>query len=166
MRILALVLALAAASGVAGCGGPKSQVLPEDAVDFRTYRRIGVRAFADKSGRGKEIAAAFDARLQQAMYDPVDQKALAVILTQYTPDRDLGYGIEALEVIHTKTGADALITGRMAPDWSSAMVMMSELSAGSPILRALLRPRGRHKKVFTTPDEVAEEFMRVYRDLR
>jgi len=157
---------LAALFALTACGGPKSEVRPEEAVNFGSYRRIGVTAFVDRSGKGQAIADAIDAIFQREMYEPIDQKALALVLAKYKPDRELGYGIEALEMIRSQSGADALILGRMAPDWSAASVTMAETSTGAPILHALLRPHGRKKKAFATPEEVAQEFDRVFAKLR
>jgi len=149
-----------------GCGGLKSQVLPEEAVIFASYHHIGVTAFVDKKGMGQAIADAIDTILQQEMYEPVDQKALTQILAKYKPDRTLGYGIEALEMIRSQTGADSLLLGRMAPDWGAASVTMLETSTGAPILHAVLRPHGRKKKAFANPEEVAQEFSRIFAKLR
>ncbi len=159
-------MALAAVLVLTGCGGRKSQVMPEEAVNFASYRRIGILAFADKNGKGQTVADAIDSVLQQEMYEPVDQKALAQVLTKFKPDRDIGYSIEALEAIRAQSGADSLILGRMAPDWSAASVTMAETTTGAPILRAILRPHGRKKKTFATPAEVAQEFARIFAKLR
>ena len=154
-------LTLAAALLVCGCG-PKTQIVPEDAVTFRSYRRIGVLAFGDPTGRGQKIADAMDARFQKAFFDVVDQKAVAEVLAQYKPDRDQGLGVEALEEIRRKTGIDALIIGRMVPDWSAAVVTMVEMTTSGVIMRAVVRPHGFRKKAFASPDEVSDEFMRAY----
>jgi hypothetical protein len=159
-------MALAAMLALCGCGGRQSLIRPEDAVDFTSYHHIGVSAFTDGGGRGQAVADAIDAVLQQEMYEPVDEKALARVLAKFKPDRATGYGIEALEMIRAQSGADALVTGRMARDWSAASVTMLETSTGAPILHALLRPRGRKNKVFATPEEVAQEFARVFAKLR
>ena len=159
-------MAMAAALVVTGCGGRKSQVMPEEAVEFSTYRHIGIPAFIDKSGKGQAIADAIDAALQQEMYEPVDEKALAQVLAKYKPDREIGYGIEALLAIRAQSGADVLLLGRMAPNWAAASITMVETSTGAPILHAILRPRGRKKKVFSTPEEIAQEFSRIFAKLR
>jgi hypothetical protein len=56
--------------------------------------------------------------------------------------------------------------GRMAPDWSAASITMVETNTGAPVLHVILRPRGRGKKAFATPQEVAQEFARVFAKLR
>ena len=48
-------MALAAVLVLTGCGGRKSQVMPEEAVNFASYRRIGILAFADKNGKGQTV---------------------------------------------------------------------------------------------------------------
>ncbi|HVE12369.1 MAG TPA: hypothetical protein VNI01_03150, partial [Elusimicrobiota bacterium] len=73
--------------------GPKTQVMTEDAVQFQTYHRLGVRAFLDKTGRGQAIADALDSKLQKAFYEPVDEKLLAKLLEQYKPDRENGFSV-------------------------------------------------------------------------
>ncbi len=164
MRSWRLILA-AAVLGLAACG-PKSEVRPEEAVDFGAYRHFGVAPFVDPKGRGQELTDAMVAALAQATAEPVDQKALAKILSQYKPDREVGYRAEELETLRSQTGADALIVGRMAPDWSSALVTVVELESGASILHARLRPNKRGEKAFGTPEELAQEFLRVYRKLR
>ena len=166
MRNSTIAALFAAMLLAAGCGGPKSQVLPEEAVNFRAYRHVGIPPFVDKKGKGAEIAAAFDAEMGGGLYEPMDQKAFAQVLAKYKPDRDLGYGIEALEFIRQQTGADSLILGRAMPDWSAVSITMVELDTGATILHAILRPRGRGKKAFAAPEEIAKEFSRVYRTLR
>jgi hypothetical protein len=166
MRRATAGLALAALLLAAGCGGRKSQVMPEEAIDFSSYHHIGVAAFSDRNGKGQAVADAIDALLQQEMYEPVDEKALAQVLAKYKFDRELGYGLEALLSIRSQSGADVLLIGHMAPDWSAASVTMMETSNGAPVLRMVLRPRGRKKKTFATPEEVAQEFARVYAKLR
>ena len=161
-----LGIVLAAALALTGCSGVKSQVLPEEAVNFDSYHHVGVLAFTDKKGKGKAVADAINAVFQGSMDDPVDTKALEKILANHKPDRDVGYGIEVLEAIRAQTGADAIIMGRVAPDWSAVSVTMVETTTGAPILHAILRPRDRHKKVFATPEDVAKEFALVYAKLR
>jgi hypothetical protein len=163
MRLLTAALTLAVLA-LAACG-PRTEMAPGEAVSFATYHHIGIPAFTDSTGRGQEIADALDARFQQGLYESVDQKALAEVLKQYKADRDMGFGVEALEAIRHQTGVDALLLGRIVPDWSAAVVTMVEMSTGGVILRSIVRPRGRNKK-FNTPKEVADEFIRAYKNLR
>ena len=163
LRRLSLPFLAFVSLALAGCA-PKSEFRPEEAVNFAGYRRFGVSPFLDPGGRGQAVTDAFAAALQQTLDDPVDQKALARILAQYKPDRDVGYRAEELETLRAQTGADALIVGRMGPGWSSAAITVIELDTGGPILHALLRPR--KGKAFASADDVAREFLRVYSKLR
>lgn len=158
------LLALAAVAGLLAACGPKTEVRPEDDAEFASYHHIGVPAFMDRTGRGQAVADAFNAVLDQGISEPVDSKALNALLTRYKPE-DGGFGVEGLQIIHEKTGADALILGRMTGDWSAAVITMVEMDTGSPVLRAILRPPNKKKK-FTSPNEVAGEFLRAYTKLR
>ena len=148
-----------------GCAGPKSKVL-EDSGEFRSRRCIGVAPFIDSRGHGQAVADAIEAGLQQLMYEPVDQKALAQVLAASMPDRGSGLGLESLEKIHSKAPVDAIIFGRIAPDWSTALITINETEMGAPILQAVLRPRGGKKKAFSDAEDVAKEALRVLASLR
>ena len=151
-----LCFALLAATWL-GCAQSRSRVLPEDGEDIRRYHRIGIPAFADKQGKGPQIADQLSAALQSKLYnDPIERAPLEKILSRFNLKNDSGLGVEALEEIHSKTSADAVVFGRMAPDWSSARVTVIETEMGSPVLRAVVMPKGR-KKAFTTPEEIADE---------
>ena len=147
--------------GVMGCAHPGTRVQREELVDFAKFRAIGVPSFKDPKGQGERIAQSINDALQKRMYDPVDGKALEKILAQYKLDKDSGFGLEAMETIRRQTSADAVVLGRMAPDWSEAYLVMFETDSGDPVLRAVLKPRGKKKTVFASPDEVAEETLRV-----
>jgi len=154
-----LCVVAAAALALAACAR-RSEFRAEEAVDFGAYRHFGVAPFLDPKGRGQQVTDAFAAALAQSTYEPVDQKALAEILSQYKPDREVGYRAEELETLRSKTGADALIIGRMAADWSYALVTVVELDSGASVLHARLLPK--KGKAFTSADQVAREFLRVY----
>jgi len=94
------------------------------------------------------------------MYEPVDREALEKILSKYKPSKNLGYDLEALELIRGKTSADAVILGRMTPDWSAIFITMFETQMGEPVLRGVIKPRGK-KKAFTSPNEIALDTIRV-----
>jgi hypothetical protein len=144
-----------------GCSsGPRSKIL-QDAGEFPRHHSVGVAPFADPRGKGQAIADAIEAGLQQLMYEPVDQKALAQVLVANMPDRSSNLGIESLERIKAKAPVDAIIFGRMSPDWSMALITVNETEIGGPILQAVLRPRNRRKKAFTDADEIAREALRV-----
>lgn len=145
-----------------GCAQSRSRVLPEDGEDIRRYHRIGIPAFTDKQGKGPQIADQLSSALQTKLYnDPVERMPLEQILSRFNLKNDNGLGVEALEEIHSKTSADAVVFGRMAPDWSSARVTVIETEMGSPVLRAVVMPKGR-KKAFASPEEIAEEIARTF----
>ena len=157
-------LSLLLLAALLGCAGPKSKVI-EDAGEFPHHRCIGVAPFVDPRGRGQVVADAIEAGLQQLMFEPVDQKALAQALAGI-PDRGPNLGLESLEKIHSKTPADAIIFGRLSPDWSTALITVTETEMGAPILQAVLRPRDSRKKAFTGPDEIAKEALRLLMSVR
>lgn len=155
-----LLLLLASAA----CG-PRTKVLPEEAVVYSRYHRIGPAPFVDPRGKGKEIADAIEAAFQsELLYDPIDVKALAEVLDKNKPDKELGLGLEAIEAVRRLTSADAIVFGRMTKDWSGASITLVETDMGDPILHAVLRPR--RGKAFQSPDEIARELTRVLRKLR
>jgi hypothetical protein len=153
-----VLLTLAALLGCSS--GPRSKIL-QDAGEFPRHRCVGVAPFADPRGKGQDIADAIEAGLQQLMYEPVDQKALAQVLVANMPDRSSNLGIESLERIKAKAPVDAIIFGRVSPDWGMALITVNETEIGGPILQAVLRPRNRRKKAFSSPDEIAREALRV-----
>lgn len=151
-------LPLLAAAAFLGCSGPKSKVL-QDAGEFRGHRCVGVAPFSDPRGQGQAIADAIEAGLQQQMYEPVDEKALAKVLAANKADGG-SLGLEALESIHAKAPVDAIVFGRVAPDWSKALITVDETEMGEPILAGVLLPRA-PEKTFSGPDDVAKEALRV-----
>lgn len=158
-------LLLLTITALLGCAGSKSRVI-EDAGEFPNHHCVGVAPFIDSRGHGRAIADAIEARLQQLMYEPVDQNALAQVLAANMPDHSSGLGLESLEKIHSKVPVDAIIFGRIAPNWSMAIITVNETEMGSPILQAVLRPHNRRKKAFTDADDVAREAVRVLASLR
>jgi hypothetical protein len=147
-----------------GCSGARSKVI-DDTGEFVHHRCVGVAPFLDSRGQGQIIADLIESGLQQLMYEPVNQKALAQVMSEI-PGRGPELGIEALEKIHAKVPADAIIFGRVAPDWSFVQLSVTETEMGGPILQAVLRPRDRKKKAFADPAEIARETLRVLTSLR
>ncbi len=157
-----VVLALGA---LLGCAGARSRVI-DDIGEFPSHRCVGVAPFFDPRGQGQAIADLIEAGLQQMMYEPIDQKALAKVLAAYPPDHGTSLGIEALEQLHAKVPADAVIFGRVAPDMSLVQLTVTETEMGGPIVQAVLRPRDPKKKAFTDSAEIAREALRVLASLR
>jgi hypothetical protein len=158
-------LPLLALAVLLGCGGSNKSRILSDAGEFPRHRAVGVAPFLDPRGKGQEVADAIEAGLQQLMYEPVDQKALAAALASNMPDRNSHLGIESLEYIKGKVPVDAIIFGRIAPDWSTVLITVDETDMGGPILQAVLRPR-RRRKTFDGPDEIAKEAVRLLTSLR
>lgn len=162
MRRLPAALLVALSLGWLGCAQSRTRVLPEEGEDFRRYHRIAVPSFVDPRGKGAEIADDISKALQTKLYnESIDRAALEQVLSKYKLDRDQGLGVEALEDIHEKTSADALVFGRMAPDWSSARITVIEVEMGSPVLRALILPK-RGQKTFAKAEDVADETVRAF----
>jgi hypothetical protein len=166
VRILPLLPPLTLIA-VLGCASvPKSEVI-EDTGEFAHYHVLGVAPFIDPRGHGAEVADAIEAGLQkQLMYDPVDQKALAQVLGASRPNRNLGLGIETLEQVHARVPVDAILFGRISPDWSAVSISVTETEMGGSVLSAVLRPRDPKKKAFADSDEIAAEALRVLASLR
>ena len=157
------VLALAAA--LLGCGHEGTKVQRNISVDYSRFLRIGATPFVDPRGHGLLIAEKLNAGLARQGYAPPDMKDIEAILAQHKPDRDWGVGLEALETIRHQTAADAVITGALSADWSSARVTMLELEMGEQVLLAIVKPAAK-KKAFADPDEVVAETLRVFAALR
>ncbi len=151
LRPLAVVLAVLT---FAGCSHSRSIIKRDDEAGFGGYRAIGVPAFVDPQGQGQKIADAINHDLAALTYNPVNGKLIAKILSLHKPSKDFGYSLETLELIRNQTSADAVIIGRMSPNWDAAFIMMFETNMGEQVLRGIIRPPGR-KKVFKNPDEVA-----------
>ncbi len=147
-----------------GCVGPKSQVIENDG-DFRAYHCVGVAPFIDPRGQGQIVANEIEAGLQLLKYAPVDQRALAQALVSNMPNSSFQLGIEPLERIHEKVPVDAIIFGRLTPDWSTALLTVNETEMGGAILQIVLRP-GRKEKAFDSAHSVATEALRVLASLR
>lgn len=144
-----------------GCAHSGTQVQIGDGADFASYHSIGVPPFVDSKGKGTLIAQDINGSLQKLMYDPVDMIALQKILAQYKPSRTTGFDLEALEMIRKQTSADAVVLGRMAPDWSAVIITMFETQMGDPVLRAIIKPQGKQGTLFKTPEEVAAATLKV-----
>ncbi|MDE2314034.1 MAG: hypothetical protein KGL04_07660, partial [Elusimicrobia bacterium] len=129
------------------------------------YRGIGVVPFKDPRGQGMAIAEGVESGLEKMMFSPVEPKALQEIISSYKTDSRDGLGFEALEMIHEKTSADAIIMGRMTPDWSAAIIVMIETGMGDQVMRAAVRPPGK-QKVFSNPDEVSKAVLKTLAGLR
>ena len=137
-----------------GCSHSRSIIKRDDEAGFGGYRAIGVPAFVDPRGEGQKIADAINRDLQALTYNPVDGKAIAKIIAQHKPSKDFGYSLETLELIRNQTSADAVIIGRMSPNWDAAFIIMFETNMGEQVLRGIIRPPGK-EKVFKNPDEIA-----------
>ena len=144
-----------------GCAHARTQVQRDEDYDFARLRRVAAVAFNDPKGQGRAIALAINAQLPGLMHEAVDMDAVQQILEPYKPDRDMGLGLEALELVRKKTSADALILGRMTPDWSAVLVTVVETELGDPVLRAVTKPRDKRKKAFDSVKEIAAAAMGV-----
>lgn len=155
---------LLSAALLLGCAHSGTQIKSEDGVDLSHYHRIGVPAFTDSRGQGGLIADAVAEGLPKLLHVAADKKALAPILAKYKLDPQIGLGVEALEEIRIKTSADAILYGRMLPDWSAAMITIMETEMGDPIVNALIKPK-EPQKSFATPQEVSQEVLRALADI-
>lgn len=164
----ALLAAVLAAATLAACASqPKTKVNIPEGQSLGGIRRYGVLAFADPSkSQGRAIADAVEGGLRQLFFEVAERKPIERALSMAKPDKDFGLSAEVFETIRRETGADAIIQGRMLPDWTAAVVSVYETELGDPVLRAVLRPRGKGHKHFETADEVAAELVRVLADRR
>ena len=158
MRYLGLVLAIA----LLGCAHSGTKYEAADGVDFSGFHRIGVPSFSDSTGRGAALADALSkGLLGQLNNETVNRQKLEQVLARYKVETQNGLGVEALEEIHNQTAVDAIIFGRMAPNWSAVRLSMVETETGTPVLTAVVKPAD-NKKTFTDPDEVAKAILRMF----
>ena len=161
-----LPAALVLAAALLGCGAPKgTHVERAEGASLAGLRRLGVLPFADPRGKGREIAKAITGGLAPLLYEPADGALVEKTLNAHKSDNESGLGLESLELLRHEAGADAIVMGRMLPDWSAATISIYETELGDPVLRGLLKPSGRHK-TFETPAEVAAEVLKVLADRR
>lgn len=166
-RLKRAVLALALALLPLACASPRgTRVERIEGESMRGIRRLGVLPFQDPSGKGVQIADAIEAGLRPLLYETARREPIARELSEHKPDQDFGLSLEAYEMIRQQTGADGLLVGRMLPDWSAGTCVVYETELGDPVIRVLLKPRGKGRKRFETPDEVAAEVLRVLADRR
>ncbi|MCX5795407.1 MAG: hypothetical protein NTY77_07940 [Elusimicrobia bacterium] len=144
-----------------GCAHPGTRVEHDTGFDFSRYRRVGVAPFIDGRGQGRSITEGIAGGLKRIGHGGADLKAVADIIREYKPDRDFGMTIEALELLRGKASADAIIMGRMNPDWSAASISLVDTETGDSVLTAALKPADRKQKAFTSADEVVTETLRV-----
>jgi len=163
MRRFAVVLA-AATTLFLGCAHSRNIIRAEDGLNLAQYRGVGVVPFDDSRGQGPAIANGIEDGLERLMYAPVDSQALEKIISSYKADPRNGVGLEALEMIHDKTAADAIVMGRMTPDWSAAIIVMIETGMGDQVMRAVVRPPGK-QKVFTAPAQISKAVLKVLTNL-
>ncbi len=164
MRRFAVGLA-AAAFFLAGCAHSRTIVRAEDGLNIAQYRGIGVVPFKDPRGQGLAIAEGIESGLEKMMFSPVDPKALQEIISNYKTDSRDGLGFEALEMMHEKTSADAIVMGRMTPDWNTAIIVLIETGMGDQVMRAAVRPPGK-QKAFSSPAEVSKAVLKTLSGLR
>ena len=158
MRILTLLLAVS----LLGCANSRTQIRAEDGEQFAMYHHIGILPFSDTRGQGAKLADSLsDALAKQRFNETVDRSLLEQSVKKFKVTPETGIGVEALEEIRGKTAADAILFGKMTPDWSAARVVVLETEMGGAVLSALVRPKGR-EKVFANADEVSTEIMRAF----
>lgn len=154
MRTLGLLLA--AALPLSGCGS-RSQVKSEDGATLSAFHTVAVLPFADEKAQGKIIAEELAGQLRRLGHQIVDANAVAAILAGRKMDENGALGLETLESLRAKTGAEAFIAGRVLPDWSAVTATVIETELGDPVIRAVVRPRDRGRKAFQSRDELIEQ---------
>ena len=144
-----------------GCAQPRTKVEQAGEADFARYHKLGVAPFSDPRGQGRLMADSVNAGLRKLLYEPADPVALTRILVNHKPNQDSGMSLEALELIRLQTGADAIVLGRMTPDWSALLLTVVETELGEPVLHAVARPRNKKQAAFASADEVVQETLRI-----
>jgi hypothetical protein len=151
MKPLVLVGALL----LSACGS-RSQVKTEEGASLSAFRNVAVLPFADDKGQGKIIAEELSGQLRRLGHHIVDAAAVSAVLAGRKTDESGALGLETLERLRSTTGVDAFIAGRVLTDWSAVTATVIETELGDPVIRAVVRPRERSRKVFRTRDELIE----------
>lgn len=153
---------LAAAVTLCGCpsrGGRRVERF--EGQNVRALRRLAVAPFSDPRGQGRALARAVTAGLAPILHESAEEIVVDRALASRNKEGEAGLGFESLEILRHQGGADGLVLGRMAPDWSSVSVTIHETELGDPALRAVLVPRGKNRKSFKDAAEVASEVLRL-----
>ncbi len=153
MRSIAVLAVLA----LAGCSRPTADVRKENGYNLAYYRKVAVPSFIDRKGQGAAVAGSLRARLEALPQGVCDPKAVQAVLGEAAKADSGRLGLEQLERLRAEAGADAIVLGSMAPDWSSATVFVYETDLGDQMLRAVVHPADKTHKAFATPDEAAGE---------
>lgn len=147
------------AASLLGCSHSATKILPEEGEYFSDYHQIGIPAFADSHGQGNAIADSLAQGLQSLTgNEPVNRAALEQALAKYKVRSQSDLGVETLEQIHAQAPVDAIIFGKMAPDWSAAKVIMMDARMGVPVFQILAKPSKR-AKVFSSPQDISQEIL-------
>lgn len=156
MRCAAALLAVLLPA-LTGCSRPTSDVKPEEGYNLAAYRKVAVPAFVDPRGQGADIGKDLRDMLQALPEGVCDEAVVDKVMaeTEKQAAASEGTDLERFERLRFQAGADALIIGRMAPDWTSASVLVYETEMGDVMLRAVVRPRDPKRKAFASPEEVA-----------
>ena len=156
MRRAAVLLAFLLPA-LAGCSRSTSEIKAEEGYSLAAYRKVAVPAFDDPRGQGADVAKALRDMLRALPHGVCDEAIVDKVMTEsqkQASDAE-GAGLEQLERLRFQAGADAIVMGRMAPDWSSASVLVYETELGDVMLRGVVRPRDKARKAFSSPEEVA-----------
>ena len=159
MRRIGLYLMMAAV--LAGCAPKGTIVERADGVDFSRLRHVGVVSFEDPRKQGSAIAEGVANGLKSLNFVISDKATLDKLIADYSPGQDLGLSLEQLVQIRTQTSTEAIIFGKMAPDWSEATVIMVETELGDMVLRASVRP-DKKEKAFANADEIVKQTLAIF----
>src|SRR5579863_6764445 len=106
---------------VLGCAHHGTVMELETGENLSDYRQIAVPAFLDPRGQGGAVADAVENVLQtQLASKPVDRAALDPVLAEYKVAGPVDPDLEILFHIRQRVPLDAIVFGKMTPDWSSA----------------------------------------------
>lgn len=153
----AAALALSALA-LSSCDRARTRVhKPDDTIQFGHFKRVAVLPFADEKGEGRQLAEELGGQLKRLGHVIVDVDDVAKIVGKSKKDDEVSVGLETLELLRSRTNADVLVLGTMAPDWSSASVVAIETELGDQVIRAHVRPRDASQAVFTKRGDCAAQ---------
>ena len=159
------LLSLAAAAILAGCAHAGSRVQLAEGSDFARIHRIGVMPFQGVGDKGAVVARDIEAGLKGLGYDIVDEKLLERAMAGHKMDTDFGYGLETAADVRIQTGAEGVLVGRVARNWSAASIILMDTDMGDKVLSGIVKPERKDEKKFKGPDELARTITGIFANL-
>ncbi len=153
---------LLAAVCLMGCAHSGSSIKLSEGADLARIHRIGVMPFPVPGGKGAALRKDLEDALRGLGYDVVDDAKLDRAMAGHRLDSEFGYGLEAAADVRIQTGADGVLVGRVARNWSAAFIILMETDMGDKVFSGVVRPEMKGQKAFKGPDELARTIAGIF----